>query len=89
MSGQIPWEFRRHPANGWRCFNLHPEDASVNITRSNYDFDECSATGTFLARQMPVHQHQFEPKDSAKGEVARTLFYMAVRYEGTENGNGS
>ena len=68
------------------AFNLHPADASVNITRSNYDFDECSATGTLIAEANAYYTStQFEPQDAAKGEVARTLFYMAVRYEGTDN----
>ncbi len=68
------------------AFNLHPADASVNMTRSNYDFDECSATGTLIAEANAYYTStQFEPQDAAKGEVARTLFYMAVRYEGTDN----
>ncbi len=67
------------------AFNLHPADASVNITRSNYDFDECSATGTLIAEANAYYTStQFEPQDATKGEVARTLFYMAVRYEGTD-----
>ena len=66
------------------AFNLHPSDASVNIARSNYDFDECSDVGTYLAEADAwLTSSQFEPPDVAKGEVARTLFYMAVRYEGT------
>lgn len=68
------------------AFNLHPADASVNITRSNYDFDECSDFGTLIAEAGAYYsssQYKFEPKDAAKGEAARTVFYMAVRYEGT------
>jgi endonuclease I len=75
----------KRPMDG-DAFNLHPEDASVNITRSNYDFDECSATGTLIPEANAYYTStQFEPQDAAKGEVARTLFYMAVRYEGTDN----
>jgi len=69
------------------AFNLHPADASVNITRSNYDFDECSGLpGAILIAEANAYYTptQFEPQDAAKGEVARTLFYMAVRYEGTD-----
>jgi len=69
------------------AFNLHPADASVNITRSNYDFDECSSLpgATNIAEALAYYTStQFEPQDAAKGEVARTLFYMAVRYEGTD-----
>lgn len=66
--------------------NLHPTDASVNMTKSNYDFDECTATGTYLDEADAWYTTtQFEPADATKGEVARTIFYMAVRYEGTED----
>lgn len=66
------------------AFNLHPADASVNLDKSNYDFDECSASGTYIAEADAYYtSSQFEPQDAAKGEVARTIFYMAVRYEGT------
>ena len=70
------------------AFNLHPADASVNIARSNYDFDECSETGTLIAEANAYYSSsasKFEPSDAAKGEAARTIFYMAVRYEGTNN----
>jgi endonuclease I len=66
------------------AYNLHPADASVNITKSNYDFDECSDTGTLIEEAGAYYKSpRFEPSDAAKGEVARTIFYMAVRYEGT------
>jgi endonuclease I len=68
------------------AFNLHPEGSNTNILRSNYDFDECSATGTLIPEANSYYTStQFEPQDAAKGEAARTLFYMAVRYEGTDN----
>ena len=69
------------------AFNLHPCDASTNIARSNYDFDECSGIpgATLIAEANAYYTStQFEPQDAAKGEVARTLFYMAARYEGTD-----
>lgn len=67
------------------AFNLHPTDASVNLQKSNYDFDECSTTGTYIEEADAYYTStQFEPSDKAKGEVARTIFYMAVRYEGND-----
>lgn len=67
------------------AFNLHPADASVNMTKSNLDFDECSDEGTLISEANAYYtSSQFEPSDAAKGEVARTIFYMAVRYEGTD-----
>ncbi len=68
------------------AFNLHPADASTNILKSNYDFDECSDFGTYIEEADAYYQSpRFEPSDAAKGEVARTIFYMAVRYEGTQD----
>ncbi len=67
------------------AYNLHAADASVNILRSNYDFDTCSFYGTFIGEAEAYYKSpRFEPSDAAKGEVARTIFYMAVRYEGTD-----
>ena len=64
--------------------NLHAADASVNITRSNYDFDEVDG-GTYIAEADAYYASGvFEPSDREKGAVARTLMYMAVRYEGTD-----
>ena len=62
--------------------NLKPTDASVNQRRGNLNFDvggnpEGEAPGTFLDGDS------FEPRDDVKGDVARALFYMDVRYAGT------
>jgi endonuclease I len=76
----------RRPMDG-DAFNLHAADGSVNVARSNYDFDDCSETGTYIAEADAYYQssaYKFEPSDAAKGEVARTIFYMATRYEGTD-----
>ncbi len=66
--------------------NLHAADASVNVTRSNYDFDFVTE-GTYIEEADAYYNSgddAFEPADREKGEVARTIFYMAVRYEGTK-----
>ena len=34
------------------------------------------------ATQCKSDSDSWEPRDSVKGDVARMLFYMAVRYEG-------
>lgn len=61
--------------------NLVPADRTVNSSRGNKMFDvamtphkECS-----LCR---VSRHFWEPPDEVKGDIARILFYMDVRYEG-------
>lgn len=66
------------------AFNLHAADASVNVTRSNYDFDYVEG-GTYIEEADAYYGGgAFEPADRDKGAVARTLMYMAVRYEGED-----
>ncbi|MGV8830025.1 MAG: endonuclease [Breznakibacter sp.] len=68
---------------------LKPENDNINATRSNLFFDEGGnpvfyegkATGCFKNSS----RYTFEPRDEVKGDVARMIMYMAVRYEG-ENG---
>ncbi|WP_406601631.1 endonuclease [Lentzea miocenica] len=68
---------------GTDIHHLRPEDVSVNATRGNLDFDNGGsavpeASGSFYDGDS------FEPRAAVKGDVARMLFYMAVRYEGTD-----
>jgi len=63
--------------------NLKPADASVNMSRSNKDFDNGGtqhqeATGCYYTSDT------WEPRDEVKGDVARIIFYMATRYEGDD-----
>ncbi|HEY9565466.1 MAG TPA: endonuclease [Nocardioides sp.] len=66
---------------GTDIHHLRPTDVSVNSTRGNKDFDngggtvsECSGCST--------DADSFEPPDAVKGDVARMILYMAIRYEG-------
>jgi endonuclease I len=66
---------------GTDIHHLRPTDASVNSSRSNLDFDNggiehSEADGNYY------DSDSWEPRDSVKGDVARMLFYMTVRYEG-------
>jgi len=71
---------------------LRPLDANTNSTRSNRGFDNCTScvividkwgnnTGSF----RDDNDWSFEPRPEVKGDVARMLFYMAVRYEGYDS----
>jgi endonuclease I len=66
---------------GTDLHHLRPEDVQVNSIRGNKDFDNggsaVSAGGGSL-----TDSDSFEPRDAVKGDVARMIFYMAVRYEG-------
>ncbi len=64
--------------------NLKPADASVNVSRSNKDFDN-GGTQHPEATDCYFTNDTWEPRDGAKGDIARIILYMATRYEG-ENG---
>ncbi|MFD1446833.1 endonuclease [Oceanobacillus sp. FSL K6-0127] len=66
---------------GTDLHHLRPTDASVNSSRSNLDFDEGGSEHTEAAGNY-YDSDSWEPRDSVKGDVARMIFYMDVRYEG-------
>lgn len=71
---------------GTDLHHLRAEDVTVNGTRGNKDFDNggsavAGCTGCW------TDSDSFEPRDAVKGDVARMLFYMAVRYEGGDGFN--
>ncbi|WP_435275529.1 endonuclease [Psychrobium sp. nBUS_13] len=66
--------------------HLRPADASVNSERSNLDFDN-GGTPITEAPENAKDGDSFEPRDTMKGDVARMLFYMDVRYEGAASDN--
>jgi len=68
------------------ALNLRPEDGQVNVNRSNLDFDNVQPNGTQdpIATNCWFNQNAYEPGPLTKGQVARILFYMATRYEGTD-----
>ncbi len=66
--------------------NLRPADASVNEDRGNKDFDNVYPGGSQHpeATDCWYTNDVWEPGPATKGQVARILFYMATRYEGTD-----
>jgi len=76
--------FGTEPPMGSDYHNLKPADASVNIDRSNLDFDNGGVSHP-EATGCSYDNDSWEPRDEVKGDVARIIFYMATRYEG-ENG---
>jgi uncharacterized protein len=70
-------------------FNLRAEDLSVNADRGNKYFDisdTSSASYRFPAGpealQCSTDSDSWEPPAHTKGDIARAMFYMDVRYEG-------
>ncbi|MEU5942409.1 endonuclease [Micromonospora sp. NPDC047548] len=68
---------------GTDVHHLRPEDVSVNSLRGNKDFD---ADGSTVAEAPGCYTDadSFEPRNAVKGDVARMIMYMAVRYEGDD-----
>ncbi|MEU8911928.1 endonuclease [Streptomyces nigrescens] len=66
---------------GTDIHHLRPEDVSVNSTRGNKDFDN-GGTKVDEAPGNSTDDDSFEPRDAVKGDVARMILYMAVRYDG-------
>ena len=77
-------DFGNNPPCGTDAHHIRPTDVSVNGARGNKDFDNGGqehpeALGNYYTSST------WEPRDAVKGDVARMIFYMAVRYEG-DNG---
>ncbi|MFG2894162.1 endonuclease I family protein [Streptomyces sp. NPDC048248] len=68
---------------GTDIHHLRPTDVSVNSTRGNKDFDN-GGTEVGEAPGNYTDDDSFEPRDAVKGDVARMILYMAVRYDGDD-----
>ncbi|WP_430697761.1 endonuclease [Metabacillus mangrovi] len=66
---------------GTDIHHLRPTDVTVNSSRGNLDFDN-GGTQSSEAPGNYYDSDSWEPRDEVKGDVARMIFYMAVRYEG-------
>jgi len=70
--------------------HLRPTDDSVNAIRGNLDFSSVIHNSSTLVDDVYgsgstfsyVTSSYFDPRDEVKGDVARMLMYMTVRYEG-------
>ncbi len=72
-------------------FHVVPVDWNVNTQRGNLYFDTSNTADSGYTN--PAHadaplctrdSDSWEPIATQKGDIARTLFYMATRYDGTE-----
>ena len=77
-------DFGNNPPCGTDAHHIRPTDVSVNSDRGDKDFDNggnqhSEATACYYTSTT------WEPRDEVKGDVARMMFYMVVRYEG-DNG---
>jgi endonuclease I len=74
-------DFGTSTGPGTDLHHLRPEDVTVNSARGNLDFDE-GGTQNAEAPGNYADSNSWEPRDAVKGDVARMIFYMSVRYEG-------
>ena len=78
-------------------FHVYPTDGYVNNRRSNYPYGEVnkptytSGNGSKLGPCVTSGYSGtvFEPIDEYKGDIARSYFYMSVRYYSEDSGWGS
>lgn len=88
--------FPEKPQDGYTdLHHLRPADRNLNASHSNFGYDaggepvmDKLADGTEVvsgAKKDSANQ-SFEPTDRAKGQIARMIFYMAVRYEVGDDG---
>lgn len=77
-------DFGNEPPEGTDAHHIRPSDVRINSVRGNLDFDN-GGSPVEGAPGCKIDDNSFEPHDDFKGDVARMIFYMAVRYEG---GNG-
>ncbi|MFJ5227278.1 endonuclease I family protein [Streptomyces sp. NPDC088400] len=76
-------DFGTSTGPGTDIHHLRPEDVGVNSVRGNKDFDN-GGSAVSGAPGNYTDSDSFEPRDAVKGDVARMILYMAVRYEGDD-----
>ena len=69
--------------------HLVAAERTMNSLKSNRHFEDChDGDDTNVVERsygnFTCNDWEFEPRDDVKGDVARMLFYMAVRYEGED-----
>jgi endonuclease I len=77
-------DFGTSAGPGTDLHHLRPEDVQVNSARDNKDFDN-GGTAVSTAPGNRTDADSWEPRAAVKGDVARMIFYMAVRYEGGDS----
>ncbi|KUH38646.1 MULTISPECIES: endonuclease I family protein [Streptomyces] len=76
-------DFGTSAGPGTDLHHLRPADVQVNAIRGNKDFD-LGGSPVSGAPGSYTDADSFEPRAADRGDVARMILYMAVRYEGTD-----
>lgn len=71
---------------GTDIHHLRPADVTVNSKRGSLDFDNGGTlyTDDDGPTECRYDNDSWEPRDEVKGDVARMMYYMVVRYEGDD-----
>ena len=77
-------DFGTSAGPGTDLHHLRPEDVAINALRGNKDFD-AGGSAVSGASGNYTDADSWEPRDAVKGDVARMIFYMDVRYEGGDS----
>ena len=64
--------------------NIVPADRSVNSSRGNKYFDD-GGTSHNECKACSTDTDSWEPPDEVKGDIARILLYMDLRYDGNDS----
>lgn len=64
------------------CHHLHASEEKINGSRGNLDFNEVTNPTKSDSYGNRWNSNFFEPRDEIKGDIARSLLYMAIRYDG-------
>ena len=76
-------DFGEATGPGTDLHHLRPADVQVNSIRGNLDFDNGGSAVT-NGGGSTVDSDSFAPRAADRGDVARMILYMAVRYEGDD-----
>lgn len=97
-SQEVSWNLEHvwpqsHGARGAAKSDLHhlqPCENRVNSLRGNKDFLNLNGRGEEIegapGNYIDGHRNAIEPRDDIKGDIARMMFYMSVRYDGDKGG---
>lgn len=77
------------------CHHLHASEKNINAVRGNSDFDNIDGNTAYNSYSNYYEEYGygtgnyytstvFEPRDEVKGDVARSLLYMMVKYNDSQ-----